>query len=79
MKVFVDHMVRRRGDFCCHVVRKEGSVVLVRGNWVDGRSQWPRGLRRRSAAAWLLGSRVRIPLGRGCGSFVFICCMVLCR
>jgi hypothetical protein len=28
-----------------------------------GRSQWPRGLRRRSAAAWLLGSRVRIPLG----------------
>jgi hypothetical protein len=27
------------------------------------RSQCPRGLRRRSAAAWLLGSRVRIPLG----------------
>jgi hypothetical protein len=25
------------------------------------RSQWPRGLRRRSAAAWLLGSRFRIP------------------
>jgi hypothetical protein len=24
------------------------------------RSQWPRGLRCRSAAAWLLGSRVRI-------------------
>jgi hypothetical protein len=26
------------------------------------RSQWPRGIRRMSAAAWLLGSRVRIPL-----------------
>jgi hypothetical protein len=26
-------------------------------------SQWPRGLRPRSAAAWLLGSRVRILLG----------------
>ena len=26
------------------------------------RSRWPCGLRRRSAAAWLLGSRVRIPL-----------------
>jgi hypothetical protein len=25
--------------------------------------EWQRGLRRRSAAAWLLGSRVRIPLG----------------
>jgi hypothetical protein len=25
-------------------------------------SRWPCGLRRRSAAAWLLGSRVRIPL-----------------
>jgi hypothetical protein len=28
-----------------------------------GRSQWPRDLRIGSAAAWLLGSRVRIPLG----------------
>jgi hypothetical protein len=27
------------------------------------RSQWPCGLRRRSAAAGLLGSRIRIPLG----------------
>jgi hypothetical protein len=25
-------------------------------------AQWPRGLRRRSGASWLLGSRVRIPL-----------------
>jgi hypothetical protein len=30
---------------------------------VEGRSQWPRGLRRGSAAAHLLGLRVRNPLG----------------
>jgi hypothetical protein len=44
------------------------------------RSRWPRGLRRRSAAVWLLGSRVRIPLRAAvCLSRVFICCVVLCR
>jgi hypothetical protein len=30
---------------------------------ISCQSQWPYGLRCRSAAAWLLGSRVRIPLG----------------
>ena len=34
------------------------------------RSQWPRGLRRRSAAARLLGSWVRIPPG----TWTFVCC-----
>ena len=34
------------------------------------RSQWPRGLRRRSAAARLLRSWVRIPQG----SWMFVCC-----
>ena len=34
------------------------------------RSQWPRGLRRRSAAARLLGSWVRIPPG----AWIFVCC-----
>ena len=34
------------------------------------RSQWPRGLRRRSAAASLLRSWVRIPPG----AWVFVCC-----
>jgi hypothetical protein len=39
------------------------------------RSQWPHGLRRSSAAAWLLWSRVRIPLG----VWMFACCVcVLC-
>jgi hypothetical protein len=35
------------------------------------RSQWPRGLSRRSAAACLLGSRVRIPFG----AWMFVCCV----
>jgi hypothetical protein len=39
------------------------------------RSQWPRRLRRRSAAAWLLGSRLWFPLG----GWVFVCCVILCR
>jgi hypothetical protein len=36
-----------------------------------GRSQWPHGLMRRSAAAWLLGSRVLITLG----AWMFVCCV----
>jgi len=35
-----------------------------------GRSQWPRGLRRRSAAARLLRSWVQIPPG----AWMFVCC-----
>jgi hypothetical protein len=35
---------------------------LDKPNLLTSRSQWPRGLRRRFAAAWLLGSRVRIQL-----------------
>jgi hypothetical protein len=35
------------------------------------RSQWLRCLRRRSAAAWLLGSRVRIPLR----AWMFVSCL----
>ena len=38
-------------------------------NW-NCRSQWPRGLRRRSAAARLLRSWVRIPPG----AWMFVCC-----
>ena len=36
----------------------------------NGRSQWPRGLRRRSAAAPLLRSWVLIPPG----AWIFVCC-----
>jgi hypothetical protein len=37
------------------------------------RSQWPRGLRCRSAAAWLLRSRVRIPLS----IWMFVSCVYM--
>jgi hypothetical protein len=37
------------------------------------RTQWPRGLMRRSAAAWLLESRVRIPLG----AWMFASCVYM--
>jgi hypothetical protein len=37
------------------------------------RSQWPRCIRRGSAAAWLLGSRVRIPLW----AWMFVCCVYM--
>ena len=43
-----DNYVRR--ELCCQY-------------YICGRSQWPRGLRRRSAASRLLGLRVRIPSG----------------
>jgi hypothetical protein len=41
---------------------------------MKGRSQWPRGLRRRSAAKRLLGSWVRIPRG----AWMFVSCVRLC-
>ena len=42
------------------------------------RSQWPRGLRRKSEAARLLRSWVRIPPGHGCLSVVsVVCCQVV--
>ena len=40
------------------------------GELSESRSQWPRGLRRRSAAARLLRSWVRIPPG----VWIFVCC-----
>jgi hypothetical protein len=44
---------------------------------VRSRSQWPRGLKRRSAAARLLRSWVRIPPEHGCLSVVsVVCCQV---
>jgi len=41
------------------------------------RSQWPHSLRRRSVAACLLRSQVRIPPGHGCLSVLsVVCCQV---
>ena len=48
--------------------------VLINRNFgylmTTSRSQWPRGLRRRSTAARLLGLWVRIPPG----AWMFVCC-----
>ena len=54
--------------------RKNGLAdIFGSRNIVYRRSQWPRGLRRRSAAARLLRSWVRIPLG----AWMFVECCVL--
>ena len=52
-----------------------GWINLVKNK--QGRSQWPRGLKRGSAADRLLGLQVRIPPGHGCLSLVsVVCCQV---
>jgi hypothetical protein len=57
--------------FCNYIrinYRKNKYTWFMTPSWnfislkLHGRSQWPSGIRRMSAAAWLLGSRVRIPL-----------------
>ena len=50
-------------------------LISVKGNFwfvlaIQSRSQWPRGLRRMSTAARLLGSWVRIPPG----AWMSVCC-----
>ena len=51
--------------------------VFLRLLRLSSRSLWPRGLRLESAAARLLGLRVRIPPRHGCVSLVnFVCCHV---
>jgi len=57
------------------------TFILCRVSAYLGRSQWPRGLRRRSTAARLLRSWVRIPQRRGClsvVSVVYCYCRGLC-
>jgi len=58
-------------------IRKENPNVLVTGNptkaisrFFSCRSQWLHGLRRRSSAARLLRSWVRVPTG----AWMFVCC-----
>ena len=43
---------------------------------IDGRSQWPSGLRRGSADVQLLGLRVRIPPGAWTFVVSVVCCQV---
>ena len=51
------------------------SLCFCQGNCEGRRSQWPRGLRRRSAAARLLRLWVRIPPG-ACMSVCCECCVL---
>ena len=46
------------------------TYIIIRRMYCECRSQWPRGLRRRSAADRLLRSWVRIPPG----PWIFVCC-----
>ena len=48
------------------VIEKHKFIFII----VNGRSQWPRGLRRRSTAACQLRLWVRIPPG----AWMFVCC-----
>ena len=53
------------------------SMSVLCNHYVASRSQWPHGLRCRSAAARLLRLWVRIPLEHGCLSVVcVVCCQV---
>ena len=46
--------------------------IFDKVSYFHGRSQWPRGLRRRSSAARLLRLWVRIPPG----AWMFVCCVL---
>ena len=70
----------RRRDFERDLILFDGNTTLhLRTfSWIMCRSQWPRGLRRRSAAARQLGSWVRIPPG----AWIFVgceCCVLSSR
>jgi len=59
------------GRLLCHVNYLEKIIRRL------GRSQWPRGLRRGSAAVRPQGLWVRIPPGHGCLSVVsVVCCQI---
>jgi len=55
----------------CHILKESLSMYVYNVR----RSQYPRGLRRRSKAARLLRSRARIPPG-ACMSVCCVCCVL---
>ena len=60
----------------CHMSSSSHPPWFNSSNNNDGRSQWPRGLRRRSAAARLLRLCVRIPSGAWMFVVSVVCCQV---
>jgi hypothetical protein len=56
------------------VVKTQAGILSYTGMLIRTDIKWPRGLRRRSAAERLLGSRVRIPPR----AWMFVCCECLC-
>jgi hypothetical protein len=76
---FVLHVVYYEHVTWCKIYivsDREAEVAFPASNIRRGRSLCPCGLRRRSSAAWLLGSRVRNPLRAWMFvSSVFVCCV----
>jgi len=63
---------RGGGYFVAVIIQQDAKIysLFVSVDRSKSRSQWPRGLSRRSAAARLLRSWVRIPPG----AWIFVCC-----
>ena len=77
--IVYDHAVQlncillSKGQYACRAVKPEENTIIWQLTWLEeyektkevlvGRSQWPRGLRCRSASARLLRLWVRIPPG----------------
>jgi hypothetical protein len=60
-----------------YIFMSDMNLKINTADVLNHRSQWPRSLRRRSTAARLLRSWVRIPPGHGCLSVVsVVCCQV---
>jgi len=69
-----DTLIWRRKLWRARFGRSFGPDVRQTTKWMNAcRSQWPCGLRSGFAAAWLLGLRVRIPLG----AWMTVCCECL--
>ena len=68
--VFPTAPVGPLGNMTYRIILTEHTSYLCNINQWNGRSQWPRGLRRRSAAARLLRLWVRIPPG----AWMYVCC-----